>query len=273
MPDVECFHIVMNAHAEVVRKKRKADDGSEIRAQKVTSLLDWMELLGLRRSKIQPTTESYRIALSAWAWSHHVDAPKEAENILRRMIRACDVDRQDEKKTSSHDSRVKKEPAWVVWPETRDFNTVINCCAFARKVGSDNSDVDDASLLERQLVHREMFDNAKGVLHTLLSSSYAQPDSATFSGIIRACQNLLPNTPERDEIVIELFRLAYRTTPAETISAKISSTSSERMWAPPGAGCVDANVLRQLRLCLPSTEDYIRVREEFEEYRRQKSQG
>lgn len=270
MPDVECFHIVMKAHAEVVRKKRKADDGSEVRAQKVTSLLDWMELLGLRRSKIQPTTESYRIALSAWVWSHHVDAPKEAERILRRMIRACDMDRQDKKRVSSYDSGVKKEP---VRPETRDFNTVINCCAFARKVGSDNNDVDDASLLERQLVHRDMFAIAEGAMHALLSSSYARPDSATFSGIIRACQNLLPNTPERDEIVIELFRLAYRTTPAETISAKISSTSSERMRAPPDAGCVDANVLRQLRLCLPSTEDYIRIREEFEEYRRQKSQG
>jgi hypothetical protein len=273
MPDVECFHIVMKAHAEVVRKKRKADDGSEIRAQKVTSLLDWMELLGLRRSKIQPTTESYRIALSAWVWSHHVDAPKEAETILRRMIRACDVDRRDEEDEKKTDSRVKKEPVGVVRPETRDFNTVINCCAFARKVGSYIDDVDDTSLLERQLVHRDMFGIAENVLHALLSSSYARPDSATFSGIIRACQNLLPNTPERDEIVIELFRLAYRTPPAETISAKISSTSSERMRAPPGAGCVDANVLRQLRLCLPSTEDYIRVREEFEEYRRHKSQG
>ena len=273
MPDVECFHIVMKAHAEVVRKKRKADDGSEGRAQKVTSLLDWMELLALRRSNIRPNTESYRIALSAWVWSHHVDAPKEAESILRRMIRACAVDSQDGKKVSSYDSEVKKEPAaWIVQPETRDFNTVINCCSFARKVGLDSSDVDDASLLQRQLVHREMFDIAEGVFHALLSSSYARPDSATFSGIIRACQNLLPNTPERDKIVIEFFRLAYRTTPTETTSAKISSTSSERMRAL-GAGCVDANVLRQLRLCLPSTVDYIRVREEFEEYRRQKCQG
>ncbi|KAL3761688.1 hypothetical protein ACHAW5_004252 [Stephanodiscus triporus] len=274
MPDVECFHIVMKAHAECVRKKRKADDGSEGRAQKVTSLLDWMELLSLRRSKIQPTTESYRIALSAWVWSHHVDAPKEAERILRRMIRARSVNRQDQKKVSSYNAGAKKDPdSWVVQPETRDFNTVINCCSFARKVGSDKGEEDDDSMLERQLVHQEIFDVAEGVLHALLSSSYVQPDSATFSGIIRACLNLLPNTAERDERVIDLFRLAYRTPPAETTSAKISSTPSERMQAPPGAGCVDANVLRQLRLCLPSTEDYIRVREEFEEYRRQNVQG
>jgi hypothetical protein len=90
---------------------------------------------------------------------------------------------------------------------------------------------------------------------------------------MRACLTLLPNTTDRDERVIDLFRLAYRTPPAaETVSARISSTSSERMRAPPGAGCVDANVLRQLRLCLPSTEDYIRVREEFEEHRRQNFQ-
>ena len=45
------------------------------------------------------------------------------------------------------------------------------------------------------------------------------------------------------------------------------------MKAPPGAGCVDANVLRQLRHALPITEDYIRVREEFEEYRRKNAGG
>ena len=83
--------------------------------------------------------------------------------------------------------------------------------------------------------------------------------------------NLLPDTTERDDIVIDYFRLAYRTEPpADDVSPKVvSSTSSERMKAPPGAGCADANVLRQLRHALPSTEDYIRVREEFEQHRRQ----
>ena len=81
--------------------------------------------------------------------------------------------------------------------------------------------------------------------------------------------NLLPNTADRDERVIEYFRLAYLTpSPVESPPGKISSTASGRMQAPPGAGCVDANVLRQLRLALPSTEEYIRVREEFESYRR-----
>jgi hypothetical protein len=262
MPDVECFHIVMKSHAELIRKKRKSEDGSVDRPQKVTSLLDWMELLALRRttSKIQPTTESYRIVLSAWAWSHHVVAPKEAESILYRMIRACDL----------HIPKVRGDSdSSAVRPETMDFNTVINCCSFARKVGADMSDEDDESLVERELAHHEIYDIADGVFHALLNSSYAQPDSATFAGIIRACLNLLPNTADRDERVIEYFRLAYRTpSPVESPPGKISSTASERMQAPPGAGCVDANVLRQLRLALPSTEEYIRVREEFESYRR-----
>ena len=262
MPDVECFHIVMKSHADLIRKKRKSEDGSVDRPQKVTSLLDWMELLALRRmtSKIQPTTESYRIVLSAWAWSHHVVAPKEAESILYRMIRACDL----------HIPKVRGDSdSSAVRPETMDFNTVINCCSFARKVGADMSDEDDESLVERELAHHEIYDIADGVFHALLNSSYAQPDSATFAGIIRACLNLLPNTADRDERVIEYFRLAYRTpSPVESPPGKISSTASERMQAPPGAGCVDANVLRQLRLALPSTEEYIRVREEFESYRR-----
>ncbi len=262
MPDVECFHIVMRSHAELIRKKRKSDDGSVDRPQKVTSLLDWMELLALRRmtSKIQPTTESYRIALSAWAWSHHVVAPKEAESILLRMIRACEL----------HISKVRGNPdSWAVRPETMDFNTVINCCSFARRVGADMSDEDDESLLVRELAHHELFVIADGVFNALLASPYVQPDSATFAGIIRACVNLLPNTADRDDRVIEYFRLAYRTSPpVETPHGKISSTASERMRAPPGAGCVDANVMRQLRHALPSTESYIRVREEFEGYRR-----
>jgi hypothetical protein len=120
----------------------------------------------------------------------------------------------------------------------------------------------------RQLFHGEIFDIAEGALNALISSPYAKPDCATFTGIIRACLNLLPNTVERDERVIELFRLAYRA----SSPGKVMSTSTEKYCAQPGGGCVDANVLRQLRLCLPSTEDYIRVREEFEEHRRQNCQ-
>lgn len=270
MPDVECFHIVMKAHAESVRKRRKGDDGSAPvdRAQKVTALLDWMELLALRfaTSKIRPTTESYRIALSAWVWSHHVNAPKEAESVLHRMIRACDANNVDDGQSSG---KANEADPSLVLPETRDFNTLINCCSFARKVGTDKSDEDYDSLLQRQIGHQEIFNIAEGALEALLSSDYAQPDSATFSGIIRACINLLPNTDHRDERVIELFRLAYRTPLPDTPPVRPSSTSAERMSAPPGGGCVDANVLRQLRHALPSTEDYIRVREEFEKYRHQ----
>ena len=265
MPDLECFHIVMKAHSELVRKKRKVD--TELRAQKVTSILDWLEVMALRRPKIQPTTETYRIAMSAWVWSHHVDAPKEAASILNRMIRACNV--------NSKNVGAKKDPdSGVVRPETRDFNTVINCCSFARMVGSDKSvDDDDESLLLRQLFHGEIYDIAEGALNALVSSPYAEPDCATFTGIIRACLNLLPNTVERDERVIELFRLAYRTPLTEARSPdKVISTSTEKFCAQPGGGCVDTNVLRQLRLCLPLTEDYIRVREEFEEHRRQNCQ-
>ena len=271
LPDAKCFHIVMKAHAEAIRKGIKGDDGSAAeRAHKVTALLDWMELLGVRSatSKIQPTSDSYRIALSAWVWSHHVDAPKEAESILYRMIRAS----QDTKIVVTGDTASVKaqSDSCTVQPETRDFNTLINCCSFARRVGVDKSEEDKLSLFQRQVAHREIYNIAEGALHALISSPHAQPDSATFSGIIRAAINLLPNTDERDEQIIELFRLAYRTPPAEgSTSTRITSTTSERMQAPPGAGCVDANVLRQLRHALPSTDDYIRVREEFEEYRRQ----
>lgn len=282
MLDGECFHVVMKAHAEAVRKRRKGDGGSASveRAQRVTALLDWMELLAMRggtKSKLKPTTETYRIALSAWVWSHHVDSPKMAEEILYRMIRVYEAQMAAAATTSTAtagkdatdlSSEVSK-PA--VQPDTRDFNTLINCCSFARKVGINRDGEDDESLLQRQLEHQQIFNVAEGALNTLVASSYAQPDSATFSGIIRACVNLLPNTDDRDDKVIELFRLAYRTAPARDSTPKISSTSSERMrmQAPVGGGCVDANVLRQLRHALPSTEDYIRVREEFEEYRHQ----
>jgi hypothetical protein len=205
--------------------------------------------------------------MSAWVWSHHVNAPKEAASILNRMIRACNV-------SSKNVGAKKDSDLGVVRPETRDFNTVINCCSFARMVGSvKTDDDDDESLLVRQLFHGEIFDIAEGALNALVSSPYAKPDCATFTGIIRACLNLLPNTVERDERVIELFRLAYRTPLTEAGSpGKVMSTSSEKYCAQPGGGCVDAYVLRQLRLCLPSTEDYIRVREEFEEHRRQNCQ-
>lgn len=270
MPDAECFHIVMKAHAESVRKRRKGDGGSASveRAQKVTALLDWMELLALR-SPIEVTSDTYRIALSAWVWSNHVDAPKEADRILHRMIRAMDMNRRfDATMAAGKDASAKVKPgAWIVRPETRDFNTVINCCSFARKVGVDSSTQDDESLLQRQLAHQEIFDIAEGALNTLLSSPYCQANESTFVGIIRAATNLLPNTDDRDDLVMELFRLAYHTPPPEAPSSKVLAQSSERMRSPPGAGCVDANVLRQLRHALP-TQVYIRVREEFEKYRR-----
>lgn len=265
LPDEDCFHIVMKAHAELVRRRGKGDIANADRAQQVTDLLDWMELLALRRTKpkIEPTTESYRIALSAWAWSHHIDAPKQAEEILFRMIRACELNRNNvndiQKGLGSKDD--------AVTPEVRDFNTVINCCSFARGVGLPKDDLNDDIKLNQQLALKETYDIAKGVLDALVSFPYAQPDSGTFAGMIRACVNLLPDTDERDECVIDIFRLAYQ---SPNVTEK-SSVIPERLQAPPGGGCVDANVLRQLRHALPNSEDYIRVREEFEEYRRKKS--
>lgn len=275
MPDEECFHIVMKAHTESVRKRGKNSDVGHVssvdRARQVVDLLDWMELLAKRpKTKIQPNTDSYRIALSAWVWSHHVDAPKEAESILFRMIRASEsTDGGIEKLLNIDAGSNKNTPK--VQPETRDFNTLINCCVFARGVGSNpqmGSDELEMDLLQQQF-RRETFLIAEGALQALLSSPHAQADSATFVGMIRACLNLLPNNEERDARVIDLFRLAYRTPlPIEQSSPKLPSSSSERLKPPVGGGCVDANVLRELRRALPIIEDYIRVREEFEDHRR-----
>jgi len=267
LPDEECFHIVMKAHAELVRRRGKGDISNAERARQVTDLLNWMELLALRRTKpkIEPTTESYRIALSAWAWSHHIDAPKQGEEILFRMIRTCELNRNKmrdiEKGLGSKDS-----VTLAVTPETKDFNTVINCCSFARGVGLPKDELDDDIKLNQQLALKEIYSVAEGVLDALLSFPYAQPDSATFAGMIRACVNLLPNTEERDVRVIDIFRLAYRS----PNSAVKSLLIPERLQVPPGGGCVDANVLRQLRHALP-TDEYIRVREEFEEHRHKNS--
>ncbi|KAL7529662.1 hypothetical protein ACHAWF_003070, partial [Thalassiosira exigua] len=190
LPDVECFHMVMNAHADAIRERRKGDDGSSSaeRARKVTALLDWMELLSLRgrTAKIRPTTETYRIALSAWVWSHHVDAPREAEGILYRMINAGDEGEGGANSLAVGVVGGAKRPheSSSVRPETRDFNTLINCCSFARRVGADKSSQDDESMLRMQLEHEEVFDVAEGALQTLLSLPYVQPDSATFAGII-----------------------------------------------------------------------------------------
>lgn len=269
LPDEECFHIVMKSHAELVRRRGKGDILNADRARQVTELLNWMELLAVRRTKpkIEPNTESYRIALSAWAWSHHIDAPKQVEEILFRMIRACELNRNKmrdiENGLGSMDSSVT---TLAVTPETKDFNTVINCCSFSRGVGVAKDELDDDIKLSQQLALKETYDVAEGVLEALLSFPYAQPDSATFAGMIRACVNLLPDTDERDVRVIDLFRLAYQ----NPNTAVKSTVIPERLQAPAGGGCVDANVLRQLRYALP-TEEYIRIREEFEDYRRKNS--
>ena len=65
-PDLHCFHMVMSAHGELVRKKRaRSDDGvpSVERARKVTALLEWLDLLSMRNSKLQPTAETLRITM------------------------------------------------------------------------------------------------------------------------------------------------------------------------------------------------------------------
>ncbi|KAL3804341.1 hypothetical protein HJC23_011269 [Cyclotella cryptica] len=280
-PDEECFHIVMKAHAESVRKRRRGTTightSSGDRARQVTALLDWMELLASRRAfKIQPTLETYRIAMSAWAWSHDVDAPREAERILFRIIRASEISCVDVAvdhllQTGSQNKVSSTPKPWLDGPETRDFNTVINCCAFARGVSSDpSSDMDDDEALElHQKAQKEIFLIAEDVFQALLESKHAQPDSDTFLGMLRACVSLLPNNEDRDARVIELFRLAYKTHPPEQSSSSKSTYSVlDRLQSPIGGGCVNANILRQLRLALPSTEEYIRVREEYEQYRR-----
>ncbi|EJK60101.1 hypothetical protein THAOC_19610 [Thalassiosira oceanica] len=216
-PDLHCFHMVMSAHAELVRKKRaRSDDGvpSVERARKVTALVEWLDLISMRNSKLRPTAETLRIAIA----------------------------------------------------ETEDYNTLINACSFARGVGVGVIDEDDIdALVQKQMTHLHLFGMAEQALQSLLSSSTAKADSATFSGILRACTNLVPDTDERDAKVLELFRLAYQTEPCDSAVAK--ATSPERKQSPAGGGCVDANVLRQLRKSLPTTEAYIKARERFESYR------
>ena len=267
LPDDDCFHIVMKAHAELVRRRGKGDISNAERAHQVTDLLSWMELLAGRRTKpkIEPSTDSYRIALSAWAWSHHIDAPKQGEEILFRMIRACELNR-NKIRDIQNGFGSNEIVSLTVTPETKDFNTVINCCSFARGVGIPKDELDDNNKLNQQLALKEIYVIAEGVMEALLSFPYAQPDSTTFAGMIRACVNLLPDTDERDERIIDIFRLAYQS----PNTMERSSVIPERLQAPPGGGCVDANVLRQLRYALP-TEEYILVREEFEEYRRNNS--
>jgi hypothetical protein len=238
-----------------------------------------MELLASRRAfKIQPTLETYRIAMSAWAWSHDVDAPREAERILFRMISASEISSVDvavegmlQDANQSKNTVTGMPKRWIVGPETRDFNTVINCCAFARGISTDTaSEIDDEEALEQhQKAQKEIFLIADGVFQALLKSNHAQPDSDTFLGMLRACLSLLPNNEGRDARVIELFRLAYKTPPPEQSSLpKSTSSVLERLQPPIGGGCVNANILRQLHLALPSTEEYIRILEEYEEYRR-----
>jgi hypothetical protein len=169
----------------------------------------------------------------------------------------------------------KKDNVPECYPETRDFNTVINCCAFARGIGIDAAKaafMDDEELVQLQEAKRAIFVIAEGVFGSLLKSEYAHPNSDTFLGMIRACQSLLPDNRDRDARVIELFRLAYQTPSPLEESHKPMTSYSARLQAPKGGGCVNANVLRQLRLALPSTEEYISVREEFEEYRRKNSE-
>jgi hypothetical protein len=280
-PDAECFHVVMKAHADSVRKRRKgSSENAAERARQMVALLDWMELLASRKAhkNLKPTRETYRIVMSAWAWSRDVEAPKEAESVLFRMISASQLsDVEDavdiilgEKKLSSKGKKNKV----CEYPETRDFNTVINCAAFARGIGDVTTELNDDELVAQlQSERKEVFSIAEGVFDSLLKSEHAQPDSDTFLGMMRACQSLLPDNEVRDERVVELFRLAYQTpSPEQTSSYKPVTTYTEKLQAPKGGGCVDANVLRQLRLALPSTEEYIRVREEWEEYRRKNSE-
>jgi hypothetical protein len=280
-PDEECFHIVMKAHADSVHKRRKgSSENAADRARQVVALLDWMELMASRRAlKMRPNRETYRIAMSAWAWSRDIDAPKEAEAILFRMISASQLnsveDAVDLILGGSKTSKKNVTSGTSVYPETRDFNTVINCCAFARGVGETGTELDDAeALLHLQQAKKKVFAIAESVFDSLLQSDHAKPDVDTFLGMIRACQSLLPNNEDRDAKVMELFRLAYQSSPTERpLSHKPVTTSSERLQAPKGGGCVNANVLRQLRLALPSTEEYIRAREEFEEFRRQNTKS
>ncbi|KAL7535473.1 LOW QUALITY PROTEIN: hypothetical protein ACHAWF_005177, partial [Thalassiosira exigua] len=72
-------------------KRRKGDNGpsSVEHTRKFTALMDWMELMSLRgwTAKIRSSIETYQIVLSAWVCSHHMDAPREADGILYRMIR------------------------------------------------------------------------------------------------------------------------------------------------------------------------------------------
>ncbi|KAL7535474.1 LOW QUALITY PROTEIN: hypothetical protein ACHAWF_005178 [Thalassiosira exigua] len=120
-------------------------------------------------------------------------------------------------------------------PEMMDFNMLINCCSFARRIGVDKSSQDNETLLQMQLEHKDIFDVSEGVLQTFQSLPY--PDSAILHNLCGHQMGVREHDPEHRQPrhrIIELFRLTYRATPSDGPGAKVPSMTTEQMQARPG---------------------------------------
>jgi len=181
-PNVHCFNAAMMAHAY-------SRGGSES-AQRAEALLDWMEKLYHDGDEgARPNTRSYRLVMSAWAWSRSNDAPSRTESILQRMIAAS------------------REGNHVVMPCTRDFNTVISCCAYVQQpdIGIDTK-VEEEILGVAERGEGDPLRVAFSTLDALGESPHYSANSTTFSTLIKACAAHLPPGAERNLWVQELFQ-------------------------------------------------------------------
>mmetsp|Transcript_36613 Transcript_36613/g.56024 ORF Transcript_36613/g.56024 Transcript_36613/m.56024 type:complete len:785 (+) Transcript_36613:3-2357(+) len=220
-PNVHCFNAAIMAHAH--------SRGGVESARRAESLLDWMEELYRNGDEgAKPNTRSYRLVMSAWAWSRSHDAPLRTESILERMMDA-------NKAGNIH-----------IIPSSSDFNTVISCCAYVKQLSSNGletkSDAETALLGVTERGEGDPLRVAFSTLDALGEFPHSSANSTTFATLIKACAAHLPPGAERNLWVQELFQ-----------------TCSD-------LGLVDQRVLSQLRRAVPK-DHYISLREEHENFR------
>lgn len=76
-------------------------------------------------------------------------------------------------------------------PNTHCYTAVINSCAYCEK---------------DEVEKREALQIAIDTYKDLVSSGYDQPNQITFSTLITALRNLMPNSPKRTQVIGNVFR-------------------------------------------------------------------
>lgn len=168
MPNTRSYNTVMNAYAKSLEQNA---------ASKAETILRKMERLYKESDesdiRIKPDFISYATVINAWGRSFEYEKANKVLSLYREMLESY---RKGDKSLR---------------PNVVIFNSIMNACAYTMGEGTEQM---------------QAMEIANVVLKELEESSYAKADQITYGTFLKVCQNQMPQSETRRQLVDIVFK-------------------------------------------------------------------